>query len=111
MERVEIANGLRAARAQIDEHGWGKGAYMTVDGCLCAIGAINMATGGMPGPSTNRAVEERAWALRGALAEALPIEGIATFNDWPGRRRDQVTDAFACAAWLTENDPDHWAAG
>lgn len=111
MYRVEIANGLRAARAQIDEHGWGKGAYMTVDGCLCAIGAINMATGGMPGPSTNRAVEERAWALRGALAEALPIEGIATFNDWPGRRRDQVTDAFACAAWLTENDPDRWAAG
>ncbi len=81
-----VARTLLDAADYIDDHGWCQGQSWDLVGQVCAGWAIYR---------SNRQFQLQAAArLRGHLN----ISDIATWNDRPGRTRDEVTAALRAAA-------------
>ena len=75
---------LIAARAAIVACGWAQGCYRNTRGQVCALGAIEAATGRMG-----------AEGEPAAAALTLAVGGrLAAWNDAPGRTVEEVLSAF-----------------
>lgn len=73
---------------------------------VCTTAAIYLAAGATPDYTFSclpRPVQELAWQARRALTRRPGIDGVAMWNDKPGRTAEQVvTELRACAAELRE---------
>ncbi|SIC55251.1 Uncharacterised protein [Mycobacteroides abscessus subsp. abscessus] len=108
---------LRAALAELrrplndDGNGWAQGRFVGFDRCMCAVGAINIASdriwrrnGGCP-PLGDMAARVALCKSLGPAYANLPLGPSATivrWNDRPGRRFADVATAFERAIELAE---------
>lgn len=88
------ADVLRHAALLIEERGWAQGDY-EVDGRLCLLGSLNVATDGHSWSTAMLANEACFFMIRGGIG--------AEWNDEPGRTAAEVTAALRTAA-------DRWEA-
>lgn len=93
---------LRAADI-LDERGWTQGDFVAADGCVCALGAVHLASNeiaGIPCRATFATGDlyeqalDRIYAIVGGLGSG----GIAVWNDEDGRTKDEVQDMLRRAA-------------
>lgn len=84
----EILNG---AADYIAEHGHAKGAYLTDDGCACAIGAMRMAAFGRPGIPDG--VDFKPYGVARMQLET-EILYLTQWNDAPERTAQEVIDTM-----------------
>lgn len=101
-EPRDVAVVLRRAADVIRVRGWHQGAYQGKDGCVCALGALNLAAGRLAHsdwflyPDAGDAAE--------ALRRHLRVNGLITdqsideWNDESCRTVDEVLDALEGAA-------------
>lgn len=104
---------LRDAASLIETHGWTTGDYRSDDGCLCADGAIQAASGvasidnggfrdvHFDSPDAPEVKAYRAaynTACRAAEAADYRIASIIGYNDAAGRTADEVTALLRSAA-------------
>lgn len=96
---ASVKENLIAARALIDTpEKWGKGSFRAVDGCLCAVGALGVAT-------TGNAHDWSASAYN-ALYDALPetaYAGVPSYNDNPNTTHAEIMALFDRAIAAQEN--------
>lgn len=95
---------LRRAVEIIDERGWCQGEYEDGAGRVCARGAIHVAIGGAPYVDPLSLEKNKfIWEVR-CLVVDLIGEGLAVWNDEPGRTVEQVRHALLTAATAAEQD-------
>ena len=73
---------LKDAAKLIETYGWAQGRYETDDGCLCALGAIRMAS--------NPGSKSRADAMS-MLAVHIGSPDVSGWNDHPDQTKAKVT--------------------
>lgn len=112
MADLDIPALLDKAADHIDRVGWHQGSLydrernskLTLAGCpVCAIGAINVALHGEP---TFTSEGPDAHDVADAVLEALGIEGLADWNDEPGRTQAEVTNALRDTAAALREEAD-----
>src|SRR2546423_6957485 len=107
----QTAADCRAVADVIERNGWHQGSYFYAEpgkpagqSRLCALGAINVVTHGVPwSPLWETAARERGAAVVMAITGYIKASGragetLVDWNDEPGRTAEEVTAAFrACA--------------
>jgi len=81
----------------IERRGWHRGSYESGYGAVCALGAINIAANGAAlkfGPSSNDAVVR----MTHYLVQTGYEDGVHSWNDQPGRTKEEVVAALRAAA-------------
>jgi hypothetical protein len=100
---------LTRAAEILDERGWFQGWYIRDDGCVCAVGAVNLAASEADGNEALDLDAESEWdnistSVRWARENALEalrgaVDGsIVEWNDKPGRTKDEVQAILRRAA-------------
>jgi len=89
---------LRAALMVLDERGWCRMEFSSdyVDGPVCAVGALNVASTGWPG--TRREEDEEAFTILDGLVWDKYDRGVIQFNDAIARDVDHVKSLLGYAA-------------
>ncbi len=96
---MSLADDLRKAKALIDTpEKWVKGAYRNASGCLCAVGAVMVATGTDPdGVQAGDKIAPCEWLLVAELPDHLRTHGpagIVVFNDAPSTTHADIMVLF-----------------
>lgn len=101
----EMALVFRNAAKTVQGRGHAKGCYQQLDGAVCAVGALVVASGMDPDDYEGQALpaveflESRLWLKSG---NESPVERIADWNDEPGRTGAEVAAALVAAAEFLE---------
>lgn len=88
----EVARVLQDAAEVLEKEGWTQDNYKDQYG-YCALGSINMALG-----VAATAMDSHQHLATAALEDVIGTPFVATWNDSPGRTKDEVLDAFHAAA-------------
>lgn len=100
----QTARDLEAAAEAILRRGWHQGGYVGKDGAICSLGGLNLAIyGDVMGCGMGSREQQARLALWRAIG-TLPMpsaadgDGIAGWNDTPGRSLEDVLLVFKQAA-------------
>ena len=83
----------------IEEHGWCQGRLMSIDGRVCAVGALHQVVGWpCMTPAAVEATTQLCCDATNHFMWVNRIVDIPKWNDWPGRMPEEVIAAFRRAA-------------
>ncbi len=103
-EPERVADRLDAAATHIERHGWAQGFMRSVDGRVCAMGALNAVT--RDGNVTYLVGATAYLAREIGTTDELADLGVVEWNDADGRTRSDVLDAMRRAAKRARMDAD-----
>jgi hypothetical protein len=98
---MSTADVLRKAKQVLIERGWTQGRYENKNGCVCAVGAINVV---VHGAAANFNGSVPGFYARGALREANGDRPVTDLNDHVWQTEDDVLAAFDRAIALAESE-------
>lgn len=100
---ITVDEAFEAAADKIEECGWVQGTFGTCEGGYCATGALHAVTNWSPAGESARGTDEYFELVRvygdailyakNVLNEGSAVPGVwlSTWNDRPGRTREEVT--------------------
>ena len=99
---MEVGEVLRKAADYIDEHGWAQGHWDCETGCVCADGAIIQVAGEEHSSQATTAFDVASDVAK--MRSSGTCYSIISWNDQPGRTKEEVTRLLRDAAqWYTNN--------